>query len=206
MLAYVDCRTNPIPTITAEKHPRLGTSVKPAVGINGERDDIQVGEIGIGADRPVLPAVAALVQPIAATYGKKFRAIKEIRKTVNLYNSELIEQDKLKAIINPLRSQQKAIETQVHTLAGSDDYKGINDELIQNAIDNFTIDVQTAGPETKKRATRALFDSVIIHPKDKESGDRLLEVKGVCLPLTRDFLVTLRDSNKTSNYLILNKI
>ena len=37
---------------------------------------------------------------------------------------------------------------------------------------------------------RTLFDSIIIHPKDTPKGDRMLSIKGVCLPLTRDFLVT----------------
>ena len=64
--------------------------------------------------------------------------------------------------------------------------------MIRETILNFREEVRHADPEVKKRAARTLFESIVIHPKDNENRDRLLSIKGVCLPLTRDFLVTPR--------------
>ena len=74
----------------------------------------------------------------------------------------------------------------------SDILQGITDKMIMDVIVNFREEVRHADPEVKKRAARTLFESIVIHPKDTPKGDRMLSIKGVCLPLTRDLLVTPR--------------
>jgi hypothetical protein len=80
----------------------------------------------------------------------------------------------------------------IKLLKKADGCQGITDTLIRETIVNFREEVKHADPEIKKRVARTLFDSIVIHPKDTPKGDRMLSIKGVCLPLTRDLLVTPR--------------
>jgi site-specific DNA recombinase len=127
------------------------------------------------------------------TFEKDFLKVKEkIRKTILLYHSEVIKADELENIIIPLRKQEEAISERIKTLKESDKLQGITDNVIKEVIEHFREEVRHADPEIKKRVARTLFESIVIHPKNNESRDRLLSIKGICLPLTRDFLVTPR--------------
>ena len=115
-----------------------------------------------------------------------------IRKTVLLYQTEVIKADELESIIKPLRSQEEEILGRIKLLKQANEYQGITDDLIRETIKNFSKEVVNADPETKKRVARTLFDAIVIHPKENGSRNRMLSIKGVCLPLTRDILVTPR--------------
>ena len=124
---------------------------------------------------------------------KDFLKVKEkIRKTVLLYQNEVIKADELKSIINPLREQEELMVERIKLLKEADGCQGITDTLIRETIENLQEELIHADPEIKKRVTRTLFNCVVIHPKDTPKGDRMLSIKGVCLPLTRDLLVTPR--------------
>ena len=116
----------------------------------------------------------------------------KVRKTISLYQQELIEQDELEDMISPLRQQQKTLEREIKAIKVSNEFQDVNDAMIKDVIGNLSREVANADPETKKRVVRTLFQSISIHPKKNQSRDRMLSIKGVCLPLTRDFLVTPR--------------
>ena len=127
------------------------------------------------------------------TLGKKIAKVKEnIRKTVLLYHSDIIKADELESIINPLREQEEVMVGRIKLLKKADGCQEITYKIIKETIENFREEVRYADPEIKKRVVRTLFESIVIHPKDTPKGDRLLSIKGVCLPLTRDLLVTPR--------------
>ncbi len=124
---------------------------------------------------------------------KDFLKVKEkIRKTVLLYQKEVIKADELESIIKPLREQEELMAERIKLLKEADGCHEVTDKLIRETIVNFREEVKHADPEIKKRVARTLFDSIVIHPKDTPKGDRMLSIKGVCLPLTRDLLVTPR--------------
>jgi hypothetical protein len=60
----------------------------------------------------------------------------------------------------------------------------VSDDEIKSAIDNLAQEINQADEKAVKRTLQVLFEEVRIHPKEEVSGDRLLEVKGVYLPLT----------------------
>jgi hypothetical protein len=61
----------------------------------------------------------------------------------------------------------------------------VSDDDIRNAIENFTEEVSHADPKVRKSAVIALFQEVRIFPKEGAPWERILEIKGSCLPLTR---------------------
>jgi hypothetical protein len=52
-------------------------------------------------------------------------------------------------------------------------------------IENLKEEVNHADPKIRKRAVQALFDEIRIYAKEGDPWQRLLEIKGACLPLTR---------------------
>ena len=52
-------------------------------------------------------------------------------------------------------------------------------------VDNFKEEINHADPKIKKMAIQTLFEEISISPKEGEPWERLLEIKGTCIPLTR---------------------
>jgi hypothetical protein len=61
----------------------------------------------------------------------------------------------------------------------------VSDDDIRSVIENFLKEVSHADPKVRKSAVLALFEKVRIFPKKNEPWERILEIKGSCLPLTR---------------------
>jgi hypothetical protein len=51
--------------------------------------------------------------------------------------------------------------------------------------DILTEEINHADPKIRKSAVQALFDEIIIFPKEGSPWERVLEIKGAYLPLTR---------------------
>jgi len=54
-------------------------------------------------------------------------------------------------------------------------------------------EVNNADPKIKKRAVQALLEEIRIFPKDGSPWQRLLKIKGDCLPLTPVKVASLRE-------------
>ena len=96
----------------------------------------------------------------------------------------------LQQALAPIKEQTEAINGKIEEQQVEATRLKISEDLIRQTVENFRDEIQDADPNIKKRALRALLDKVILHPKTGETQERILEVKGIYLPLTRDFLVT----------------
>jgi hypothetical protein len=61
----------------------------------------------------------------------------------------------------------------------------ISEDDIRNVIENFKSQVNQADPKIRKSALLALFQEVRIFPKEDAPWERISEIKGAYLSLTR---------------------
>ena len=122
------------------------------------------------------------VQPLE----KQFVKIdNQIRRVMKLYRMEAINDDEIEAELVPLQEQKKAIEKSLEDAKSSQGALEVSDNNIMEVIEHFTEKVSHADPKIRKSAVRALFQEITIFPKEGNPWERLLEIKGIYLPLTR---------------------
>ena len=109
----------------------------------------------------------------------------QIRRVMKLYRLGTIDEDLIHVELVSLQEQRKAIADNLEKVKSVQGSMEVRDEDIMEVVDNFKEEINHADPKIKKRAVRALFEEIRIFPKQGEPWERLLEIKGACIPLTR---------------------
>ncbi len=120
------------------------------------------------------------------TLERKLAKIDEqIRKVMRLYRLDDIDEDVIHFELVSLQKQKKAIAENLEQAKCVHGSLEATDKDIMEVVDNFRKEVTHADPKIRKRAVQALFKEIRIFPKEGVPWKRLLEIKGVYLPLTR---------------------
>ena len=117
---------------------------------------------------------------------------KQQQKYMDLYSRGLIEIEDIKPKLASIKDQKKTITEKIENQKAVQSAFEISDGDIRSVIENFSEKVSHANPKTKKRAIQALFQEVRIFPKKGEPWEKILEIKGSCLPFTLVFLASPR--------------
>ena len=110
---------------------------------------------------------------------------KQQQKLMDLYSRGLVEIEAVEPKLALIKDQKKAIKENIAHQKASQGVFEVSDDDIRNAIENFAEEVSHADPKTRKSAVLALFQEIRIFPKEGAPWERILEIKGSCLPLTR---------------------
>ena len=122
------------------------------------------------------------IQPLEKNLAK---IEKQQERLMRLYSRGLVEIEDIEPKLASIKEQKKAIKKNIEHQKASQGVFEVSDDDIMNAIENFVEEVRHADPKIRKSAVLALFQEVRIFPKENEPWERLLEIKGSCLPLTR---------------------
>ena len=109
----------------------------------------------------------------------------EKQKMIRAYRRGIIGIDDLESELAPIKEQETAMCMNLELARASVGAYKVNDEGIKNIIENLASEISQAEPKIKKRTVQALFDEINIFPKEGAPWKRMLEIKGVHLPLTR---------------------
>ena len=109
----------------------------------------------------------------------------QIRRMMKLYRMEVINDGDIEAELVPLQKQKKAIQESLENARPAQGALEVTDDAIIGVIEHFTEEVNHADPKIRKSAVRALFQEFRIFPKKGNPWERMLEIKGIYLPLTR---------------------
>ena len=110
---------------------------------------------------------------------------KQQQKYMDLYSRELIEIEDIEPKLASIKDQKKAITEEIENQKTVQGAFEVSDGDIRSVIENFTEEVSHADPKIRKSAILALFQEIRIFPKEGDPLERILEIKGSCLPLTR---------------------
>ena len=110
---------------------------------------------------------------------------KQQQKYMDLYSRGLVEIEDIEPKLASIKDQKKAITEEIENQKAVKGAFEVSDDDIRNAIENFTEEVSHADPKIRKSAILALFQEIRIFPKEGTPWERILEIKGSCLPLTR---------------------
>ena len=108
----------------------------------------------------------------------------ERRKIKDLYIKGLIDENEIEDEMGALNDQKQAISEDLENAKIALGAYEISDTVIKEVINNFSKEIENADPKIKKRAVQALLQEIRIFPKEGSPWERLLEIKGACLPLT----------------------
>jgi prefoldin subunit 5 len=114
------------------------------------------------------------------------------QKVMNLYQMGLIEDDEVQEQLKPLNHHRQRFQIHIEELKASEGAWGISKPEVKAIIDNLSKEVDRADPKIKKRVFQTLFREVRIFPKEGRPWKRILEIKGVYLPLTGVFVASPR--------------
>ena len=115
----------------------------------------------------------------------------EMNKIIDLFQSGLIDKDTFEDRYNPLNKQKKTVQGTLNTLKGSQDALEVSKEEIYKIIENLTEEIVNADPKIVKSAIHSMIGEIVVWPKGQDK-ERVAEVRGSCLPLTRVQMVTPR--------------
>ncbi len=107
------------------------------------------------------------------------------QKYMDLYSRGLVEIEDIEPKLASVKEQKKAIIEKMKNQKAVQGAFEVSDDDIRNVIENFKEEVRQADPKARKNAVLALFEQIKIFPKEGEPWERILEIKGGCLPLTR---------------------
>jgi hypothetical protein len=109
----------------------------------------------------------------------------QIRKVIKLYRLDDIDEDVIHFELVSLQKQKKAIAENLEKERAVHGSMEATDEDIMEVVDNFRQEANHADPKIRKRVVQTLFKEIRIFPKEGAPWKRLLEIKGIYLPLTR---------------------
>ena len=104
---------------------------------------------------------------------------------IKAYRRGIIELDDFEMEMAPLKEQEDAVRITYEQAKLATGNNEIDEQTIRAVIENLGDEIKHADPKIKKRAIQALFDEIQIFPKKGAPWERMLEIKGVHLPLTR---------------------
>ena len=109
----------------------------------------------------------------------------EKQKMIRAYRRGIIGIDDFENEMIPIKEQETAMSKNLEMARASLGAYKIDDEVVEKVIENLASEISQADPKIKKRTIQALFDEIQIFPKKGIPWERMLEIKGVHLPLTR---------------------
>ena len=110
---------------------------------------------------------------------------KQQQKYMDLYSRGLVEIEDIEPKLASIKGQKKAIIKEIENQKVVQGAFEVSDDDIRSVIENFSEEVRQADPKVRKSAVLALFEQIKIFPKENNPWERILEIKGSCLPLTR---------------------
>ncbi len=122
------------------------------------------------------------VQPLEKSLAK---IEKEQERLMDLYSRGLVEIEDIEPRLASIKDQKKAVKKNIAHQKASQGAFEVSDDDIRYVIENFKEQVSHADAKTRKSAVLALFQEICIFPKEGAPWERILEIKGSCLPLTR---------------------
>ncbi len=120
------------------------------------------------------------------------RIEKERQKVMNLYQMSLIDDNEVKEQLKPLNHHRERLQSRIDDLKGAEGIWQVSKSDIKAIIDNLSKELDHADPKIKKRVFQTLFREIRIFPKEGRPWKRILEIKGVYLPLTGVFVASPR--------------
>ncbi|RZB31313.1 MAG: hypothetical protein SRB2_04838 [Desulfobacteraceae bacterium Eth-SRB2] len=122
------------------------------------------------------------IQPLEKNLAK---IEKQQQKYMDLYSRGLVEIEDIEPKLASIKEQKKAIVKKIENQKVIKGAFEVSDDDIRSVIKNFSEEISHADPKVRKSAILALFEQIKIFPKENEPWERMLEIKGSCLPLTR---------------------
>ncbi len=122
------------------------------------------------------------IQPLEKSLAK---IEKEQERLMDLYSRGLVEIEVVEPKLASIKEHKLAIKKNIEHQKASQGAFEVSDDDIRYVIENFKEQVSHADAKTRKSAVLALFQEICIFPKEGAPWERLLEIKGSCLPLTR---------------------
>jgi site-specific DNA recombinase len=110
---------------------------------------------------------------------------KQIARMMHLYSIEAINDDDIVAGLTPLQERKKTIQEIIKNAKATEGVLEVSDADIMEVVKNLKENINNADPKIRKSAVRALFQEFRLFPKEGNPWERMLEVKGIYLPLTR---------------------
>ena len=104
---------------------------------------------------------------------------------MKLYRKGRIDENIIEKEMNELQDKKNHFENELEKTKRLHKEMEITDNDIKELIDNFKENLINADAQTKKRVVQTLFNEIRIFPKNGEPWERILEVKGTYIPLTR---------------------
>jgi len=117
---------------------------------------------------------------------------KQIQKVMRLYRLGTIDDAEIEAELVPLQIQKKVLAKSIKDLKAEKGVYEITEKDVKDVLSNLEDEVKHADPKIRKRAFQTLFEEIHIFPKEGSPWKRLLEIKGVQVPLTRVFVASPR--------------
>lgn len=109
----------------------------------------------------------------------------EKRKMIRAYRRGIIDLDDFEKEMVPVKGQKAIVKTQLETARASAGAYKVDAGAVREVIENLADEVRQADPKIRKRTVQVLLDEIRISPKKGTPWERMLEIKGVHLPLTR---------------------
>ena len=109
----------------------------------------------------------------------------QIGRVIDLYSRSSINRDEAEAKLVPLRKQKETMVENLKTMASTYGSVEVKEKDIAEVVENFREEVSHADPKIRKSAVRTLFEEINIFPKEGDPWERLIEIKGTSIPLTR---------------------
>ncbi|MBU4287893.1 MAG: recombinase family protein [Proteobacteria bacterium] len=129
------------------------------------------------------------IQPLEKNLAK---IEKQQQNYMYLYSRGLVEIEDIEPKLASIKEQKKAITEEIENQKTVQGAFEVSDGDIRRVIENFTEEVSHADPKIRRSAILALFQEIRIFPKEGTPWERILEIKGSCLPLTRVSLASPR--------------
>ena len=127
--------------------------------------------------------------------GKRLATIqRQIDNVMKLYRLGTIDIDDIEAELVPLQKQKKAVSENIEKIKSSQGVYDVSDAEILDVIGRLDEEFRHADPNIRKMVMQTLFEEIRILPKQGNpwKWERLLEIKGVQMPLTRVSVVIPR--------------
>jgi site-specific DNA recombinase len=109
----------------------------------------------------------------------------EIKKVMKLYRLGTIDEKEIEEELVDLQGRKRELEAKLEEARTLEESLTIRDEDIEEVVRNLKKELNHADPKIRKRAIQTLFSEVKIYPKEGDPWNRILEVKGAYIPLTR---------------------
>ena len=105
--------------------------------------------------------------------------------TMKLYRLGTIDEKEIEKELVDLQGRKGELEASQEEAKALEESLMIRDEDIEEVVRNLKKELNYADPKIRKRVTQTLLGETKIHPKEGNSWDRILEVSGAYIPLTR---------------------